>query len=234
HNSYLSPTYKYLYIDTPKAACTTLKRLIAGVENLSDVDFAESLALDSKLAMLVHDRSHFRLPSLSNVPSELAEESLSSDQYFRFCFVRNPYSRLFSAWQSKILLREPFFLVNFKNMPSEFSRAESWSAIRESFGRFVAYIRKSEYPDFLDAHWQPQHELIFLSKIKYSLIGRTESLTQDVQQFLTHLKSHCVPANRLILQDSNVGALRDWQWFYNAKTAELVQSMYAEDFRLFG
>ena len=234
HSSYLSSTYKYLYIDTPKAACTTLKHLVAGVENLSDADFAESLALDLKLAMLIHDRSCFRLPTLCNVPPETAGEALSSEKYFRFCFVRNPYSRLFSAWQSKILIREPYFLVNFKNMPAEFSRAELWDAIRQSFGRFVLYIKESEFPHFSDPHWRPQHELIFLDKIKYTLIGRTESFVQDIQPLLAHLKSHGAQADRLVLQNSNAGALRDWRWFYDAKTVALVQSIYSEDFRLLG
>jgi hypothetical protein len=183
HSSYLSSTYKYLYLDTPKAACTTLKRLIASVENLRDADFLESLALDSKLSMQVHDRSLFKLPSLCSASSELAEEALTSDRFFRFCFVRNPYSRMFSAWQSKILIREPYFLVNFRNLPMEFSAAESWSAMRHSFGRFVAFIKDTEFPDFSDPHWRPQHELVFSDKINYALIGRTESFSQDNRQF---------------------------------------------------
>jgi len=223
HSSYLSSTYKYLYIDTPKAACTSLKQLIARVENLSEADFAQSLAFDSKLPAMIHDRSLFKLPSICDVPPELAEQALSSDQYFRLCFVRNPYSRLFSAWHSKILLREPYFLVNFKNLPNEFSRTESWEAIRQSFHRFIEYIREREFPDFSDPHWWPQHQLIFAGKIRYTLIGRMESFAQDIQRFLSHLTSQGLPADQLMLQKTNRGVFQDWQWFYDAKTAGLVE-----------
>ena len=234
HSTYLSTRHKYLYVDTPKAACTTLKQLIADIEGIPDSRFRESLALDSKISMLIHDRLLFNLPSLSDVVPELAEEALQSQSFFRFCFVRNPFSRLFSAWQSKILLHEPYFLVNFKDarLP-EFSRAESWQAVRQSFQRFVYYVYETDYPKFSDAHWAAQCNLVFSGKIKYDLVGRTESFAADIRPFFAHLKRHGVPAGTLSPQYSNPGIFRDWRWFYDQDTAALVRTMYDDDFREF-
>jgi len=234
NSTYLSIPHKYLYIDTPKAACTTLKRLIAAVEGIPEGTFRESLALDSKISMLVHDRSLFDLPSLGNVAPEMAEESLVSKQYFRFCFVRNPYSRLFSAWQSKMLLREPYFLVNFDNdRLIDFSRADSWNAIRQSFRRFVLFLNEAASPPFSDPHWALQCNLIFKGKINYDLVGRTETFAKDIRLFYAHLARNGIVVDKLNLHQSNSGVLRDWRWFYDPDTLALVQAMYQEDFREF-
>jgi len=231
HSSYLSLAHKYLYIETPKAACTTIKQLIATVENIPTEGFRDSLALDSKIPMLIHDRSLFSMPTLSNVSPLSAEEALESDEYFRFCFVRNPYSRLFSAWQSKILLHEPFFIVNFDGQRlRDFSRATSWEDIRQSFGRFIHHLYQTEYPTFSNPHWAPQCDLIFKSKIRYTLIGRTDAFETDIQAFLTHLASRGVQTQALSLPKSNPGLFRDWRWFYTEETAAMVHSMYKADF----
>jgi hypothetical protein len=234
-SSYLSPTYKYLYVDAPKAACTTLKQLVLQIENLSEHDFRQSLALDSKIAMLVHDRTQFRLPSISSVAPSVAEYALTSSDFFRFCFVRNPYARLFSAWQSKVLLREPYFLVHMStDLLTKFSAADSWQTIRQSFKKFVTHLYEFDYPNFTDAHWRPQSRLLFADKISYDLIGHTEIFAQDVQKLFTHLQRQGVAVENLTLNRSNTGIFRDWRWFYDEDTAGLVGQMYDEDFRQFG
>jgi hypothetical protein len=234
-STYLSIRHKYLYVDTPKAACTTLKQLIADIEGISEKSFWESLALDSKIPMLIHDRFLFDLPSLGSVSRQVAEEVLTSRDFFRFCFVRNPYSRLFSAWQSKILMREPHFLVHFRdNRLSEFSNADTWGTIRQSFRRFVRYLFETDFPHFSDAHWAKQSSLIFSGKINYNLVGRTESFANDIRTFFEHLMRHGVAIDRLAPRNSNPSIFHDWRWFYDPDTTALVQLMYEDDFHEFG
>ena len=50
----------------------------------------------------------FRLLQL--LPADEVEQVTSEDGWFRFCLTRHPVERLWSSWQSKLLLREPDFL----------------------------------------------------------------------------------------------------------------------------
>ncbi len=44
------------------------------------------------------------------LPADEVEQVTSEDGWFRFCLTRRPVERLWSSWQSKLLLREPDFL----------------------------------------------------------------------------------------------------------------------------
>ena len=88
----VSLKHKYVYIETPKVACSTIKLTLQRLE-LGDDTFNPSF--DD-----VHDRSFSPLLSLHSI-SEF-EEVLEGDDYFRFCFARNPYVRTLSAYLDKV------------------------------------------------------------------------------------------------------------------------------------
>src|SRR5687768_7893976 len=105
-NSYLSQRYKLLYVATPKVACTSLKWWFAGLEGYSQVLSEIKDSKESDPDLVIHDSFHKVAPDVAGLLPHALAESLVSDAYFRFAVVRNPYKRVFSAWQSKLLLRE--------------------------------------------------------------------------------------------------------------------------------
>src|SRR5919108_1302548 len=121
-NSFLSERYKLLYIATPKVTCTSLKWWFADLEGYSEVLAERTDSSESDPDLIIHDSFHKVAPSVTGLPPEALAGPLASEAYFRFAVVRNPYERIFSAWQSKILLREaiqaePYLKFDFFWMP---------------------------------------------------------------------------------------------------------------------
>ena len=101
------------------------------------------------------------------------ERILDSDEWFTFTrtVVREPVRRIWSAWVSKVLVRNPRFVL----MHSEdlFPLPPSSAAdIVESFRRFIS--RLPDRPDWNDSHWSAQVDLLGIPHVGYDHIGRIE------------------------------------------------------------
>jgi hypothetical protein len=98
----------------PKAGCTSLLWLLADLAGIPAETFAQSALPEVSPALTVHDMSlwgeGFRLSDYADAERE---RILTDDGWFRFTLVRHPAPRLWSAWQSKLLLREPRFVVAY-------------------------------------------------------------------------------------------------------------------------
>ncbi|MHB1768344.1 MAG: sulfotransferase family 2 domain-containing protein, partial [Phycisphaerae bacterium] len=102
-------SYQYLlhYVSTPKVACTSLKWWFAELDapEFFTYDILRSYETDPNLT--IHDSFHRACPKITGLDAVDLKKILLSRDFFRFALVRNPFTRIFSAWQSKILLREP-------------------------------------------------------------------------------------------------------------------------------
>jgi Sulfotransferase family len=96
YHSRASLAHRYVAMTVPKVACTTIKMALQAwegsgppPERWADVhaDWAGPTLLAYSTAQIV--------------------EMLRSPDYLRFSFVRNPYSRLVSAWKSKLAWDDP-------------------------------------------------------------------------------------------------------------------------------
>ena len=84
--------------ETPKAACSSIKRLLHKIE-LHDTPYQPNKN--------VHDRAHSPLLRPTQLPPRAFTECLTSAGWFRFAFVRNPFTRVLSAYLDKIRRDRP-------------------------------------------------------------------------------------------------------------------------------
>lgn len=90
YQSWVSDEYRYIYMSVPKVACTMIKSVLHRLAGRELPPFLGD----------VHDQG----TSLATYSTAQIVQMLSSPDWFKFAFVRNPYQRLFSAYKSKICI----------------------------------------------------------------------------------------------------------------------------------
>ncbi|CAI5519551.1 unnamed protein product [Closterium sp. Naga37s-1] len=178
---------KAIYCFVPKVACTGWKtwfREQQGQANVSDV-------------FLTHDKARSGLRILAyHFPEHRAIELLTRPDFFKFSFVRNPYTRLASVYLNKHVGGGPpysrqfwnkmFFrkFVPFRRLVNAKQGNDSFS-----FGEFAWLLRlmREQRRARMESHVQPQIDACRFDKIRFDFVGRFENLAEDVGVVLQRL-----------------------------------------------
>ncbi len=230
-NSYRSERYKLFYVATPKVACTTLKWWFAALEGYSQELRQITANPESALDLVVH-HSHLVAPNVTGLSLPEISEALNSDSYFRFAVVRNPYKRIFSAWQSKLLLREPLQVRPYVNADFYHHPINVAADIAKSFEGFLEHLAENEAPSYWDHHWTPQADLLRPDLINYSCLVKIEeskNLDKRLSEWLGKYITSPFQGRR-----SNESLIPYSSEFVTERSAELIRTLFAHDFDLFG
>lgn len=240
YGSFVSTKHKYMYVETPKAACTSIKRLIQKIEGLPYIKPLSGISFESKPDMFIHSRKYFDLPSINDLPDAERNEILTKDDWLRFAVVRNPYSRLFSAWSDKISFIEPSSGNDFERYNKEacdqFPEEKEGKVI--SFKGFVKYCtknldQKSTDYNAINPHFRNQRSLLLPQAINYSFIAKLENLENDLKPLADHLKQFNIHFSDIKIPQKNESKGMNWQAFYDQETADMVYDYYKQDFECF-
>jgi len=232
--SLVSTRHRYLYVMTPKAGCTTVKHLIAALEDLPlQGEVLPRRHRESKPEQLIHDQRALPLPDLTSLPPQQASLLLQPESgYLVFAFVRNPYSRLFSAWNNKIRFIEPGFAPLVAHIRQVLGLGDEAAPL--SFAEFVSWVCHCEDPYLSDHHWALQSALLFPDAIPYRFICPIEQFEQGWSQWRQHLERQ---TNQPVVRPPaarNRSLPENWRRSYDAALADQVYHYYQEDFVRFG
>jgi len=218
----ISLKHKYIFFETPKAGCSTIKRRLHSIE-LLDTPFSSPEN--------VHNRSTSPLIAPVQLPRKQLNDMLNNHNFFKFSFVRNPFTRTLSAFLDKIVRNEPQKLSFLKAA----GRAESEFETQISFREFLDVLASTN-PKQMDPHWAPQSQLIFFDLIDYSFVGRFESFEADWSVvsrmiFSREIREAAPPLQVVDMHRTNAtNKLAD---FYDGECVDLVREIYKEDFLAF-
>jgi len=111
--------------------------------------------------------------------------------FFRFAFVRDPRTRLVSAWRDKIVEWDKPRAAGARPLGLS---TEERASLRE-FGDFVQYVVQQD-PATCDHHFRPQTRLIDVERIDF--VGRFENFASDFRTVFEQLgiPAHVPHANR--------------------------------------
>jgi len=229
---------KYLFFEIPKAGSTTLKTFIHRVEHLPAPKPLIGTYREAKRSMLIHDRSQFALSSLIDLDDDQQREILTSRDAFRFSIVRNPYTRLESAWKSKVRLCEPGYEAFYHEFRGRLPDEVSGTA-PISFSEFVDIIAGQDLRAG-DAHWTLQNRHIFYKALDFTHIGRLERFDATIRLFVQHLRTMTAGANSMLsdadLADNYAVERKNasgQSTHYIESLARRAYELYREDFSLF-
>lgn len=258
---------KFVYAYIPKAACTSIKTWL-----VRSVDFAPEFAarLDQAEAagLTPRDASYPRVhaylddnASLKHAPRQVVLETLADPSYFKFTFVRNPLSRLVSAYLDKVVnVRRPAWRLirnsQLRHAHLGFVAARNWFAgqpflDRErslTFREFIGQLGR-ENQERLDPHFRSQSRLI--RGLPLDFVGRVEDVRRDFAVVQTRFGIGVSLANQHpqnYRDDGGATGVADWtaaefrtrsaapSWprFYDSPLLARVQTLFAADFAQFG
>ncbi|CAN7660029.1 glycosyltransferase [Rhizobium sp. LjRoot258] len=230
-NSYLSRRHKLLYISTPKVACTSLKWWFASLEGYSEALYSITDSEETDPDLVAHE-AHKVAPQVTNLAFGQLAEALTSDGYFRFAVVRNPYKRIFSAWQSKLLLREPLQIGPYTKYAFYQLPIESARDIAAGFEGFLEHLASSEAPSYLDHHWAPQATLLRPDLIDYTKLTKIEE-TGELRKALMEWLGEKAP-DPFSVRRANESLIPYSPALVTERSVEIIRALYAEDFDAFG
>ena len=165
-----------------------------------------------------------RLAFGEDVPSKLAKKRFTTpgrltarqidafDQLFKFTVVRNPYTRTLSAYLDKI------------------ERRAERAGKDTSFKSFLLELKQGALHS--NAHWAPQRDLMLIPIGDFDVIGKVETLEQDllrIKQTLQPDQAHPMTSFR----NNATGANQKLQTYYDNDCIDLVAEMYHGDFVAF-
>jgi hypothetical protein len=220
-SSYLvnfSPRWRFLYVETPKVACSTIKRTLQRLE----------LGPEGTLPADIHDRQ--TSPLLSPVAdSQTFLEAQQNPDWTRFGFVRNPFSRVVSCYLDKLSPKSDSYSTLLKNL--------GWSTDRRpTLVEFLEAVR-GQRPDRMDLHWLPQ-ATILKGLARPAIIGRFESFDSDFRAILERIAGPAAPrfedARPLFPDHYVTRAEGQVARLVGDGERALILEIYGRDFREFG
>jgi hypothetical protein len=221
---------RVLFVPVPKAACTSVLQILAELAGIPADRFADSHEGEVTPSMSVHDVSRWDPGTrLADYTDGDRDRVLTEPGWFRFTIVREPASRLWSAWQSKVLLREPQFVARFGDRPWFADPMNSPDEVLTRFREFCQLVADPD-SDADDVHWCIQSEL--LPDIAFDHVGRVETFDATMAALRSHLEPQEVelPAARR----ENRMPLPYTPAIYDAASHAAMTARFAADFTAFG
>lgn len=226
--------FRLFYVPIPKAGCTALLWALARLARVPEDRFAGAMGREVSRSMTIHAMG--RWPESFRFGERMPEDRarvLAEDGWLRFTVGRNPFRRLWSAWQSKILLAEPQFIEKFSSEPWFPGRVGSAAEVVEGFRSFLGALRAD--PDLVhsDVHWAPQTDVIEYPQIAYDHLGRVEDLDDTVALIREHVSAN-KGASLPDLPRANVTPLPYSDALFTGEDVRFLGQAYAEDMKVFG
>jgi hypothetical protein len=219
------PELRLLFLPVPKAGCTSMLWTLSELAGIPAERFARSSLAEVTPALTVHDMGPWEGHRLADFEGPERERVLTEDGWLRFSIVRDPVRRLWSAWQTKLLLREPRFVDAFGDQPW-FPRApERPGDLVEDFRAFVAALRSGSVED---VHWAVQHDLV--EQVPLTHVGCVERLDETLALLRRHVGDRW-PGDPARENRSPVSMPAD---AYDEAGAEALRARYAQDLDAYG
>lgn len=204
---------RFIFVHIPKTAGTSIESHLFNIPlNKDDIIDYSSLPLEYQNKHLIGNENQFtRMIHYPIKKIIKVKHNININDFFIFCFVRNPFDRLVSEYH---YFRFPN-IIPFKD--------------------YVKYIVKQTFDlgkleKWFSAHLLPQYDFISINdKIYCNFIGRFENLEEDYKFICKKLdiKEHGLPHYKKSRRDT------DYRIYYDDETRAIVENCYKKDLENF-
>lgn len=195
---------KLIYIVNSKVANTSIKY------SMSDEDHPDDYSIHT--TMLQRGKSVYELRQ-------------DQENYYKFTFVRNPFSRLVSCYESKYHTDKNMYGLEKLHFDRYLG---GYLSKDEGFERFIKKV--CEIPcRLMDRHIRLQYDIVYDEdgKCRCDHIGKYENIDEDFEKIRTRFDLRSLPRY-------NSSGISDWMKYYTVHTARIVYEKYEPDIVSFG
>ncbi len=198
----ISHKYKFIFIAVPKTGCQSL-----GV--VKDSPLRKCLGRND---IIIKDKKNKGHVTVKELQEKYPEEFKN---YFKFCFVRNPWDRIVSGY---------FYMTKMSSRISKLSPLKPFSNFKEFVHKNDIIVMKKHII------FRPQYkQLVGGDNILVDFVGRFENLDKDFKIVCNKIN---LPSSELLW--TNKSGHSPYREEYDEETKQLVQELYQKDIELFG
>lgn len=223
----VSRSLRVFYAPAPKAACTSLKRLIAEAAGTYDESALMRLTAPNHTPdQAVHHPTVHGLTYFRHLFDDEQAEILGSPDWWRVAAVRNPYARVYSAFENNVLLMGGTVREGIKDNYHEVLEGDQLN-LTATFDAFVRSMDAYRLDYFRDDHLRPQIWQVSPDAVDYTHFMKVETpgALADFAVALSRRAGRDVSPRRL-----NEGLGLSYRDVMTAETARLIESIYDPDF----
>lgn len=222
NNANISLRNRYLYFAVDKVANSSIKNALFQLE----------YAPVGKDIVTLYDKRSSPLLSPYQMNDDTFRQVFNSGNFFRFTFVRNPYTRLLSCYLDRIRRQTS----NPRRQLNVYLRSRNIDPVDVSFETFIRAACEQNSPT-QNSHWRVQYDDTLFEYIDYDYVGKFESLWADMEIVSQRIWGELKPemADNSVNKSpriTNAGS-RTLE-FYTPELTQMVADRYANDFRFFG
>lgn len=223
----------FIFAYVPKVACTNWKALMRRARGFQDY-------LDASV-------SHHKIYSgLTYLHNDFEYHSVINDKNIKkYCCVRDPYTRILSAFLDKIERRieyidgdniEVDYFLQVARKVDSFRRGalDTDNFPELNFEVFLLWLRDSSDLERFDEHWQKQSILLMVDQVEYDIIGRFENLRIDSKIILNAMGLDFEFPSQKDLRFPATAAADKMKNYYSDRAIALVSDIFSEDFNALG
>jgi len=222
---------RVLYVPSTKVASSSMRLLLAQANGSYRPDLVDYLDGPTiSVEQSVHNRVINGLEHMELLPRKEQAFMKESPDWWRVAAVRNPYARIYSAWENRILLRAPSpVLPETWSLCADIER-DGCIDIGMSFRRFIEVLAHRPEVFGVDSHFKTQAMHFDLSPLNL-----THLIRLDVQgafaAFANELGRRV--GKSLAPTRLNEGLGLTYHDVTDARTGVLIEEIFADDFERF-
>ena len=205
---------KIIFVHIPRSGGTTIEKTLWRSEFNRDFSFDMNDEKHLLQGFIDKYRNKYQSDGLQHLTINNIEKiyPLESKQFFKFTFIRNPFSRIASTYCEIMNYRKDLrdYLVIYKD---------------SSFKNFLKLVKKNHH-----THWMPMNKFFLQEDMNF--IGKFEFFSEDLEKLekltdVTFLKKN-------FPESGNFSTKAHYLKFYEDKeNIELVNEIYRDDLSLF-
>jgi hypothetical protein len=219
-NPVVSMRRRYVFFPISKCANSSIKYVLRN---------QDAILCNIKVTN-IHDRVHTPLLTPFQLGQDYYVRECLYGDYFRFAFVRNPFSRLLSCYLDRIVGRKG---TRPRRQLNRFLGTSAEDDI--SFQTFIEAICSQESRDMND-HWRDQYTTLQCGDISLDFIGKVERLGADlaiISERVTEEGEDPLSAD-VNKSPQKTSAGERVKQYYDEKVADFVRQRFEKDFTVYG